>query len=506
MPGSERSGGRTLLTLFAWLLVATLLLRGAVARASGLLTANHDIGWFLHAGEVWLDGGEIGADVIDTNPPLVVWLSGGEVALARLLGWTPLVTHAVLGVLLALGALLLAGRALTKLGFTRQELSGLGLAVAAFAAVAAGYEGGQREHVLVFLLLPYAAWALVPGAWSAARVLAGIGLALAVALKPHYLAAVLAVEALRLIELRSWRALVRAELAVAALAVPLYLGAIQLTAPSYWGDARDTLAVYAAYDRPVPLFSVHTVLAGLALLGGGLAAWRGARTRVPLAFALLSLAGVLAAQAQRKNFAYHHLPTDVFAGAALGLALLAGLGSKLRGPRAATTLELVCAAVALGALALQEPRPRDPELRTAQARVLAPLEEDEGFLVFTASVGATFPGANFAAGRSLSPYSCLWLIAGNYSAQELSAASFPYRTLEAMPAVERRALENVVLALREERPRFLLFDVRPVKQAFGRSPFEFRRYFEAHPDFVPLLDGYRLLSRDAVFEYYERRG
>ncbi|MEQ1892586.1 MAG: hypothetical protein ABL998_08605, partial [Planctomycetota bacterium] len=87
----ERSRGRRLATLIAWLVVFALLALLGVTRARELLTANHDIGWFLHAGEVWLDGGEIGVDVIDTNPPLVVWLSGGEVALARFLGVAPLV-------------------------------------------------------------------------------------------------------------------------------------------------------------------------------------------------------------------------------------------------------------------------------------------------------------------------------------------------------------------------------------------------------------------------------
>jgi len=504
--GSVRSRGRRLATGLAWLLLAALLVRAGVARAGELLTANHDVAWFLHAGAVWLDGGEIGVDVIDTNPPLVVWLAGGEVALARLAGWTPLVLHAVLTALLALLALFLAGPALARLGFGTAARSALGLFLAVFASIAAGYESGQREHWLVFLLLPYAAWALVPGSGSATRVVAGLGLALGVALKPHYVAAVLALEGLRLVEQRSWRALLRAELVVAALAVPFYVVAIQLTAPSYWGDARDTLAVYAAYDRPVPLASVHTLLAGLALAAGVLAAWRGPRTRVPLACALLALAGVLAAQLQRKNFAYHHLPTDVFAGAALASAALAFLAPRLKGARATLALEFVPAALALGALALQQPRTRDPELRSAQARVLAPLQDGEGCLVFTASVGATFPVANFTAGRSLSPYSCLWLIAGNYGEAELDAPAFPYRTLEAMHAVERRALERVVTVLRERRPRFLLFDVRPVRQAFGRSPFEFRRYFEAHPDFAPLVDGYRLLSRDGFFEYYERRG
>jgi len=316
---------------------------------------------------------------------------------------------------------------------------------------------------------------------------------------------VLVVEGLRFLELRSVRELVRAELAVAVACVPLYLGAIQLAAPSYWSDARDTLAVYAAYDREVPAWSVHTLLVLLALGAAG-AAWRcGPRTKAPALLAGLALASALAARLQHKNFAYHHVPTDVFAGAALALAALACARPLLRSARGALVVQLTALAAAALGLALLPVRERDAELRTAEARVLARLEPTEGFLAFTASVGATFPAANFAPGTSLSPYSCLWLIAGNYSRAELAAPEFPYRAPAAMPAVERRAFERVVAVLAERRPRLLLFDVRAVKQAFGRSPFEFRRYFEAHPDFVALLDGYRLLSRDAFFEYYERR-
>jgi hypothetical protein len=54
----------------------------ALARARDLFLANHDIGWFLHAGGVWLDGGTIGVDVVDTNPPLLIRLCGLEVWLA----------------------------------------------------------------------------------------------------------------------------------------------------------------------------------------------------------------------------------------------------------------------------------------------------------------------------------------------------------------------------------------------------------------------------------------
>jgi hypothetical protein len=84
MPGRSR----VLPVAYGLALLVVVLAVGALAlaRARELLLANHDIGWFLHAGSVWLDGGKIGVDVIDTNPPLVIWLAGLEVWLARALG------------------------------------------------------------------------------------------------------------------------------------------------------------------------------------------------------------------------------------------------------------------------------------------------------------------------------------------------------------------------------------------------------------------------------------
>src|SRR5512145_754501 len=124
MSGAARSPGARALACAPTLLAALAVAHVALVRATQLPLANHDIGWFLHAGAVWLDGGAIGVDVIDTNPPLVIWLSGLEVALARRLGLAPLVTHAGVTSALGLGSALLSCGALL-----RAPLPGFAIAV-----------------------------------------------------------------------------------------------------------------------------------------------------------------------------------------------------------------------------------------------------------------------------------------------------------------------------------------------------------------------------------------
>lgn len=479
---------------------------GALARARDLFLANHDVAWFLHAGGVWLDGGKIGVDVIDTNPPLVIWLSGLEVELARLLGATPLVVHALVSCALGWLGVALAVRAWLRAGLAREALALWAPVALTAATVVAGYDFGQREHWLALLLLPYAGWALVPREWSRERALAGLLAAVAVALKPHYVLAVGVIELFGLVRARSARQLLRAESVCAAACAPLYLLAIAWSAPSFWTDLRDTLAVYTAYDRVVPLWSAHTGLALAALVLAAPAGLLRPRSAVPGMLAALALVSAVAVRLQHKDFAYHHVPTDFFACAALVLAVALLLARACR--RTGVTLALLGAVTAacLGVLHVAPRLPRDLDVRTALLDGIHSFAPGGTLFVFSTAVGATFPTTSFAGARPLSPYSCLWQIAGNYTPKERGARPFPYRTLEEMAPLERRTVERVVALLVRERPPLLVFDRRQFKQSFGRTVFDFRRYFEAHPDFVRLLGSYQSLAQNPCFEYYVRRG
>jgi hypothetical protein len=501
VPATDRSRLRRLASGVAMLLVTLGVGRYALARAE-LMFANHDVGWFLHSGEIWLDGGRIGVDIIDTNPPLVTWLSGLEVLVARKLDAAPFVVHALVTCAIGLLGVGLAMRAFVRAGISRDALALWGPITMTAATRAAGYDFGQRDHWLALLLLPYAGWALVPGKATLERALAGLLAALAVALKPHHLLAVVVIELFGLMKAKQARHLFRLEALILPACALLYVLAISWSAPSYWTEVKGVLSVYAAYDSPVPLWGEHAPLVLAALVVAAPIGVLRPRTPAPCLLAVLSLSGWFAVHVQQKNFPYHNIPTEVFACAALALALALLLARV--GPRPAVALAL--ALVTLGCLKFLHSLPLVPRdaRRLSQHAHFQRFADGGTLFMFSAGIEILFPALNFSTARSISPYGCLWPIPGNYTPEEWRQRPFRYRTLAEMPALERRMVERIVAVLTRERPDLLIFDRRPVQPVYGLTSFDHQRYFEAHPDFVELLRSYESVARDDDVEYYGR--
>jgi hypothetical protein len=507
MSDAARSPGARGLAWAPTLLAALAVTHVAWVRATQLPLANHDIGWFLHAGAVWLDGGAIGIDVIDTNPPLVIWLSGLEVAVARWLGQTPFVAHAGVTSALVLGSALLSCAALLRSPLPGFAVAVFGPLLVAASAFAAEYEFGQRDHWVALLLMPYATWAFArvsPGAGvRAARIAAGAGAGFAICLKPHYAGALVAVELLRWLETRSVRSLLRTESLTGAGVTLLYLTSLPWLVPTYFADLRATLSVYHAYDNPVPWWSRHTAWL-LAALAAGAALRVGRRERIaPLALASLAAWGWIAAHLQHKNFHYHFIPSDLFAFATLGLVFGIALARPLAAPRAGLLVALALAS--LVGIESRLIRPESVSGRERQQEVLDRYAAGEGVLMFSTSVPSLFPTVNFSRARSVSPYSCLWPIPGNYEPAERRARPFRYRSWAEMTPVEKSLVSRLIEVIARERPRLLGFDVASDKQGFGRTDFQFRPYLSAHPSFVALMQQYEPLAAGRSFEYYRRR-
>jgi hypothetical protein len=497
------------------LVVAAAALHAALVRASDVRLANHDVGWFLHAGATWLDGGRIGVDVIDTNPPLVIWLSGLEVALARALGATPFAVHASLSAALLLASVLLAGPALRRTGVPPLAVSAFQALFVSGGVLLAGASFGQREQWIAALLLPYACWAFADAQQAsvreragtrALRVLAGSAAGLALCLKPHYALALAGIEAVRLAEGRGLRGLLRSEPLAAAAIGLLYVASLPWLAPFYAEDLRTTLGVYQGYDRGVPLFSGHT-----AALGAALAAALAARRAklggaLPLALAVVAAAGWLAVLLQGKNFVYHHIPTDVFVLATF--ALLASLGLAAPGAERKGLATAALLALALGLAVEIERRlaaaPRSEE-RVAQQAAFDRWAAGDAVLVLSTGVHRLFPAVNFSRAHSASPYPCLWPIPGSYTPAERAAAPFRYRAWSEMTPIEKRLVARIVEVLASSKPRLVAVDVAGAKQGFGHSAFQFLPYFSAHPRFDPLFARYERVAAEGGFDYYLRR-
>jgi hypothetical protein len=483
-----------------WLALLALLAAAQWLRAGDPGRANHDVAWTLQAGAILLDGGAYGVDVIDNNPPFVYWLCAGIVALSRALGIAPLLGYALFTWLAAALAA----------GLTRRLLDGGVLpppwadaAVWSLLAVwllAPGADTGQRDHLSFLLAAPY----LVATGRRAAglrdgRVPSGLPGALAAlgfALKPYYALCWLGAELWVLA--RRWRArdLLVADNAALALLGCTGLALLLALTPDYLERLGEIRRLHGAYDRPVDWLSPAHLLcllaaAALPWLRGPAALLGVVQTLVVAAWLALGIFHL-----QAKGWAYHGLPALLAGASAL---LLAGAGAlsqrpalSARFPRAAGG-GLALGAAALAALGLTRPLPEQ-----VGVGVLARFLEEESaggeVMVFSAALNPFYPAIAFTSSRAALPYSCLWLIAGHYSAAERAAPLFPYRSLSEMSESERRFVTTVVDALERRRPRLLLYDPAPVRTRLFASPLDYHRYFGADPRYAGLLSGYRRLG------------
>jgi len=196
--------------------------------------------WLLFAARRMLDGPWRGFESLaDSNPPLIIWLSAIPVAIGRALD-IPLAA-ALQGCLAALVAFsVLWSTILLRRGTTANStwFAGWFALVLLFATVVHPWmHYGQREHMMLLLVLPYLIMSAgrIEGQLPSGReaVVAGLCAGIGFLLKPHHLLVVLAVETLLLIRVRHVRSLYRPEAAAMIAAGLGYVAAIALWTPDY---------------------------------------------------------------------------------------------------------------------------------------------------------------------------------------------------------------------------------------------------------------------------------
>lgn len=201
-----------------------------------------DQAYLLYAAQRVLHGVQLdGPLLVETNPPLIVWFSILPAAIARGLH-LGLVLSLRLVVLTMLVCSALWGWRLLRLGqiagFFASSRTSRALWAATFLLIVITQpaEFGQREQVLLTLLLPYllAVGTGVMHRLSAAeRVALGLCAGLAVCFKPQHLITLLCVELFLALYARTLRRLFSAELLASAAAGLLYVAAVRAFTPTY---------------------------------------------------------------------------------------------------------------------------------------------------------------------------------------------------------------------------------------------------------------------------------
>ena len=258
------------------MLTAAAFIAGA-AWYHARMYVNHDAGWLLHMARASLHGAVLYRDLIEINPPLVIWLLYPVVQVSELTGVSlDVVFNVAIGVL-ALGTIACT---LWLLDPEERWAALPLLALACFVAPAGDF--GQREHLLVLLLLPYlalvarrAGGSTVP---AGAAALIGVAAAIGFALKPHFGVIWIGMALYLASRLGLRRFLLLPETVVAVAAAPTYILAVTLLTPAYWTVLHQLGPVYRAFlPRPAWVLLLQPA-AMAALLGAGL--WSAVRWRM----------------------------------------------------------------------------------------------------------------------------------------------------------------------------------------------------------------------------------
>lgn len=475
---------------------------------------NHDVAAVLNFAERWVAGERLYRDLIDVNPPLIFVLTAIPAQIAR---WTPL--EGVGALLLCVVLCCLAAWRLT-VRLRRDRAEGpveraVLDALVPLACVLAAYDVGQREHLMALFALPYAFLAArrIEGlptppalAWTVT-----LAAALGFALKPHFLAVPLLVEALVLAR-RGPRAAFRDPLPWGMAAVWLgYLAAIPVFFPDYFNFV---VPLVMGYYLATGGFGAFDVLLGekigaalLPLILLALFAARRAAGAPAQALLAVGLGGFLSAWVQHKGWTYHVVPMEMAVALLAGLLAARWIDGALPPPRVAAAAPGLALAAAL-LVAMVHIRGESPwrqiwydQLRDGQLTAVLRREvAGERLLVLSPDIYPVYPALNYARARSTLRFMNLWVLVGAYP--DCPEGAPRYRDTWEMG-----------------RPEFLVY--RTVAEDFARAPpagvlvaktsgiprcdaeeFDPIAYFSRHPAFAQTWRRYtRVVHMDTYLLY-----
>jgi hypothetical protein len=321
--------------------IATGAVIGMTAVCLLLQPSWSDQSWYLYAASRLLDGAHLyGADIQDTNPPLILWMSTIPVALGRAIGVTSRTGMVLSLILLTWGIIcwllrLNAGPNRVSAKQFAPWLASLLVAVTTIfpnATLQGGLKDvfGQREHIIVLLVLPYL-FAVVRRLEArrlpaSEAILVGFAAAVGFSLKPQYLFVVAGIEVLIIHRTRDFRHIIRPELVTLALGGLTYCIAVWTFTPDYikavipinvrvygyWNH----LTLLEMIDQGNSLRAIATAVFALIVLRGS------GSERLASTLLVAGVAAFVAYLIQGKGWAYHLLPCQMFILLSLGISII----------------------------------------------------------------------------------------------------------------------------------------------------------------------------------------
>jgi hypothetical protein len=317
----ERAAGRT--TLVLSVLIFGLLL---VLLIGFPLHVNFDVAFLLDTGNRILDGQLPYVDIFEVNLPVIFYVNALPVWISRSTGTNPIPVYNLLVFLLTLYSATMVDRAIAVHRITAQKLLDrrmVPILYGAFSSLALSTSWGQREHLLILILIP---WLLVrwlrlsdTGLSRWLSLLLGVFAGIAFMLKPHYVFAVILPEVILVFRARTLRVYRQPEILGAALVALVYVAYV-LVYPQIVGAYLNEIIPFAAraYDA-LGRFTLQeqfsqdsemwgwVLIATAAFLVSGF--WR-KNAAVAQLFAAASLGSIIGYIWQGKGWSHHQLPAE----------------------------------------------------------------------------------------------------------------------------------------------------------------------------------------------------
>jgi hypothetical protein len=502
-----------------WAVCALLALLAAFSVVSA--HANSDAAWYLYMAGRVLKGSTMYADVVDTNPPLIVWLMLFPAWLARETQSSLAVLN---GYLFALALLSIAASgALAARIWGRGQTSTRGLIVAGVAFVALPYvkaDFGQREHLVLLAAVPYmfAAVAWLEGRSPgpvAASVIGAIG-GLGFVMKPYYVAGWVAVEVVVAIAARgraSWR---RPQLVAGGAAVGLYSLAVLLLVPQFLPFARVVHAVYGgALDTSWRYLVALPEVRLWALCAAALAAMRlpAASRRVCAVLFAAHTGFLVAAVVQMKGWTYHLYPARALAVLFLLVFVLSvfeavpSLVSAVRGGMRGVVIGGAVLLVGWSGQYVREARGRHLDLDVPLV-ALVKREAPGGRLAQLSMRTIIWPAFPVVVEQRLGwslRHNSLWFLPGIYEKELRSGVDAVHaRAPQAMPPLERRFFDEVVSDLCAAPPDLLLVESAGSPAQPAWPAFDIESYYGQDTRYRMLLRAYERRAPLGPFFVFKR--
>jgi hypothetical protein len=467
---------------------------------------NHDVAGILDFTQRWIRGEALYTRLLDPNPPLIFVFN----RLPAYLG-----TRTGLDSIAALQAcILLLGAPVWWLALRMRQRGDEGLiersfldAAPVFVLLGAGYDFGQREHLMIVGALPYLLLAArrAGGERAPHRFAVAVLAAVTFALKPYFLAVPGLIE-LYVLACLGWRRYLPDPVPWVMIAVwAIYLASLPLMFPDYLNVVLPLIATHYVGGT---IWEVPRLATALVLLVPLVwIAFRGANALAKI-FSLAAVGAAVSALVQRKGWSYHIVPIELMTCVLAGT--LAACWLDRRRPNLRKDSQWMAAGLSMlgvlfvvfsGEAPWRELGYRNADEQTQLKALLLAAARNERVLVLSPRIWPIYPAMNYAHSHQTLPAMSIWVLQGAY--RECLPGGRQYRDLGEMGAAERSLFLTVTEEFAADPPKVVAIDQIPGIPECGKE-FDLIEYFKRSPRFAATWSRYAMFAETSGLDLYRR--